>query len=192
MKLTYTWFACLLALALGVLIGARLGALFGLLLAAVFTDVMYRKIPNKLIAGGLLFGVISQIFYFGLGGFFSAFSGFSLGFALFLPFYFLRIMAAGDVKLMAMVGCFVGISDIFGVVLGTLLAGGVLSLLFSLRLKSARQLLLNVRIVSMLGISKVMSGKAPVNDGIVGSVGTLPYAMAIAVGTAGYFLWNGV
>ncbi len=192
MKPTNAWFAFLVALALGVLLGARLGALFGLLLAAVFTDVMCRKIPNKLIVTGLLLGVSFQIFYFGLGGFISALGGFSLGFSLFLPFYFLRIMAAGDVKLMAMVGCFVGMSDIVGVVLGTLLAGGFLSLLFSLKSKSVRQLLLNVRIVSMLGISKVMSGKAPVNDGIVGSVGTLPYAMAIAVGTAGYFLWNGV
>lgn len=192
MKPINAWFAILVALALGVLLGARLGALFGLLLAAVFTDVMCRKIPNKLIVIGLLLGVFFQIFYFGLGGFISALGGFFLGFSLLLPFYFLRIMAAGDVKLMAMVGCFVGISDIVGVVLGTLLAGGFLSLLFSLRSKSVRQLLLNVRIVSMLGISKVMSGKAPVNDGIVGSVGTLPYAMAIAFGTAGYFLWNGV
>lgn len=190
MKPIYAWSAWLVAAVLGVLLGARLGLLFGFLLAAVFTDVAHRKIPNKLILAGLMAGTIVQVFSVDGYGFVAAVGGLLLGFSLLLPFYLLRVMAAGDVKLMAMVGCFVGMSDIAGIVLATLLAGGVLSLIFSARMKSTRQLLLNVRLVSTLGFFKIMSGKMPVNDEAIDSVGTLPYAVAIAAGTAGYFVWR--
>lgn len=190
MKLIYTWSVWLVAIVVGVLFGARLGLLMGFLLAAIFTDVMNRKIPNKLIVAGIASGFFIHTIFPSGSGFVFAVSGLFLGFFMFLPLYMLRIMGAGDVKLMALVGCFLGAQDVIGAALGTLLAGGVLSLLFSLKLKSTRQLLCNVRLVAILGFSKVMSGKAPVNDGVVESVGTLPYAVAIAVGTAGYLVWH--
>lgn len=190
MKLIYTWSVWLVAIVLGVFLGARLGLLIGFLLAAIFTDVMNRKIPNKLIVAGIASGFFVHTILPSGSGFVFAVSGLMLGFFMFLPLYMLRIMGAGDVKLMALVGCFLGTQDVIGAALGTLLAGGILSLLFSLKLKATRQLLCNVRLVTMLGFFKVMSGKAPVNDGVIESVGTLPYAVAIAVGTAGYLVWH--
>lgn len=190
MKSIYTWSAWLVAMALGVLFGARLGLLVGFLLAAIFTDVMNRKIPNKLIVAGVVSGFFVHAVFPSGGGFVFAASGLALGFFIFFPFYMLRIMGAGDVKLMALVGCFLGIQDVIGAALGTLLAGGVLSLLFSLKLKSTKQLFCNAKLVTMLGFSKIMSGQAPVNDGVIKSVGTLPYAVAIAVGTTGYLAWH--
>lgn len=192
LKSIYAWSIWLVAVILGVLLGARLGLLIGFLLAAVFTDITDRKIPNRLIGAGILSGFLVQTIPLTGDGFVFAVSGLGLGFVLFFPLFLLRVMAAGDVKLMAMVGCFVGAQSIIGVVLCTLLAGGVLALLFSLKLKSTQQLLFNAKIMTTLGVSRILGGKAPVGDDTVESIGTLPYAMAIAIGTAGYLVWQGI
>ncbi|SMF10879.1 A24 family peptidase [Pseudogulbenkiania subflava] len=172
--------------------GARLGLLAGFLLATVITDTAARKIPNKLVLGGLVVAFLCQGLISGGGGLLEAAKGMGLGFVLFLPLYLLRVMGAGDVKLMAMVGAFTGMQDIVGIVLFTLLAGGVLSLAFALKLKSLNRLIDNVRYLALSGISKVAAGKIPVNDFPINSIGTLPYAWAITLGTAGYFFWQSV
>ena len=172
------------------LLGARVSLLAGFLLAAVITDTAARKIPNKLVLGGLAVAFLCQGLISGGVGLLEAAKGMGLGFVLFLPLYLLRAMGAGDVKLMAMVGTFTGMHDIIGIVLFTLLAGGVLSLAFALKLKSFHRLMDNVRFLTLAGMSKVVAGKIPVNDFPINSIGTLPYAWAITLGTASYFVWR--
>jgi prepilin peptidase CpaA len=167
-----------------------MGLLAGFLLAAVLTDTATRKIPNKLVLAGIIAGLLCQAFLPEGNGLISSLKGLVLGFALFLPMYLLRVMGAGDVKLIAMVGVFTGSPDIYGVALCTLLAGGVLSLLFTLRLKASRRMFENIKLMMLLGMAKVASGKMPVNEATIDSVGTLPYALAIALGTASYFIWH--
>lgn len=169
-----------------------MGLLAGFLLAAVFTDMACRKIPNRLVLAGMIAGLLVQAFLPGGDGFLSAFKGLLFGFGLFLPLYLLRVMGAGDVKLMAMVGCFTGSPAIFGVVLCTLLAGGVLSLAFSLKMKAVRQMLRNSIFMLMPGAMKMANDQPSTGTVMVNSVGTLPYAMAIAIGTVGYLVWQGI
>lgn len=185
----FTWLA---AIGIGLLLGARLGLLAGFLLAAVFSDVATRKIPNRLILVGIVTGLLAQAFLPGGDGFLSALKGLLFGFGLFLPLYLLRVMGAGDVKLMAMVGCFTGSPAIFGVVLCALLAGGVLSLMFSMKMKASRRMLANVKFIIFMKSIKAAGGGLASSDDMTASVGTLPYAMAIAIGTAGYLVWQGV
>lgn len=192
MKSIYAWWVWLVAVALGALFGARLGLLAGFLLAAVFADMASRKIPNRLVLAGMVVGLLVQAFLPGGDGFLSALKGLLFGFGLFLPLYLLRVMGAGDVKLMAMVGCFTGSPAIFGVMLCTLLAGGVLSLVFSLRMKAFRQMLGNVKFMIFMRFMKAAGGGLASTHDMAGSVGTLPYAMAIAMGTAGYLVWQGI
>ncbi|MDC7697880.1 A24 family peptidase [Vogesella indigofera] len=184
-----SWLA---AIGISLLFGARLGLLAGFLLAAVFTDVANRKIPNKLVLAGMVVGLLVQAFLPSGDGFLSAIKGLLFGFGLFLPLYLLHVMGAGDVKLMAMVGCFTGSPAIFGVVLCTLLAGGVLSLVFSLKMKALRQVLSNVKFMIFMRSIKAAGCGITSTDDMAGSVGTLPYAMAIAVGTAAYLVWQGI
>ncbi len=172
--------------------GARLGLLTGLLLAAVFTDMVCRRIPNRLVFTGMIFGILAQALLPGGQGFLSAFKGFLFGFGLFFPLYMLRVMGAGDVKLMAMVGCFTGSPAIFGVMLCTLLAGGVLSLIFSIKIKAFRRMLDNVKFMIIMKSIKTIGGGLTSPHDMTASVGTLPYAVAIAIGTAGYLVWQGV
>src|ERR1700751_1600311 len=80
-----------------------------LLAVAVGSDLHSRRIPNWLVLTGLTLALAVR-----LGGARAAqgYSAWGLGLltggGLFLPLYLLRGMGAGDVKLMAMVGAFVG------------------------------------------------------------------------------------
>lgn len=188
----FIWLAWIAAIGIGLLFGARLGLLAGFLLAAVFTDMETRKIPNKLVLIGIAIGLLAQALLPGGDGIVSSLKGLAFGLGLFLPLYLLRVMGAGDVKLMVLVGCFTGSPAIFGVVLCTLLAGGVLSLAFSLKMKMARQMLRNSIFLVLPGAAKVAGDKLSANPAGVNSVGTLPYSMAIAIGTAGYLVWQGI
>lgn len=169
---------------------ARMGLLTGFLLAAIITDTATRKIPNNLVLAGIAAAFLCQGLLTGGNGLLDSLKGLGLGFILFMPMYLLRAMGAGDVKLMAMVGAFTGSEDILGVVLSALLAGGVLSLLFALKLKAIHQLFENMKLLMLISMSKISAGKIPVNDATISSIGTLPYAWAIALGTAGYFIWR--
>ena len=105
-------------------------ALLVVLLVACFTDLRAHRIPNKLILAGLVLGFAQQLYANGLGGLWQALLGLLLGFALFIPFYAAKAMAAGDVKLMGMIGAFVGwqgslltlfLGCVFGAVVGSVL-----------------------------------------------------------------------
>jgi prepilin peptidase CpaA len=92
--------------------------LAGWLLGAVWFDVRERRIPNKIVAGGMLCGLVLQtlapqgsgLFEFSWGGLgpWQALLGLAAGLALFMPLHLLRAVGAGDVKLLAMVGTWLG------------------------------------------------------------------------------------
>ena len=100
-----------------------------ILAIATFSDWRERKVPNVLTFGGALFAFVLQWTLNGAGGLVVAATGWLACLACFLPFYVRGGMAAGDVKLMAAVGAFVG--PVAGVVacVFSLIAGGVVALL---------------------------------------------------------------
>lgn len=87
-------------------------ALFLVFCAVIFLyDYLFRRVPNNI----LLIAVAGQLTCFMLLGkglneitWLSAFSGLAVGLAFFLPLYVLRAMAAGDVKLFAVLGLLLG------------------------------------------------------------------------------------
>lgn len=187
----FKWFIVTTTILFAILWEARLGLLTGLLLAAVFSDVATRKIPNNLTMFGIVSGFFVQYFLPDGNGIVFAIKGLIFGFGLFLPFYILRVMGAGDVKLIAMVGCFVGSPDIFGVILSTLLAGGVLSLVCMIKAKSVRQVLNNMKYMVVFGDIGAAGNAKLSNELSEGkSAGGMPYAIAIAMGTVAYLLWQ--
>ncbi|WP_049021335.1 A24 family peptidase, partial [Burkholderia cenocepacia] len=101
-----------------------------------------------------------------------------------LPFYLLRGMAAGDVKLMLAIGAWVGAEMTFYIVLATFLAGGIGAIAYALLRGRMRQMWANVR---TLIVRRSPAARAEADDGPAGitSVGTLPYGVAIAAGTLG-------
>lgn len=175
-----------LELLLGLLADPRSGMLIGLLVAAAWLDFSSGRIPNLLVFGGTLFAlgyaVLMPPFHTSApDALLSSAAGMACAFALLLPFYLVRAMGAGDVKLMAMSGSFLGFPDAVWAVLGSFLAGGVLSLVYLAWKGELRRAFANI---GALGAA-TGAGCLPVLDARA-SAGTLPYGVAIAVGTAGY------
>lgn len=160
------------------------------LLAASWWDIKSRHIPNFLVLSGTIFGLCWNVVAPGSLGAVSAILGIVFGLGLLLPLYLMRAMGAGDVKLMAMVGAFVGPADVLGAVLGTLVAGGILAVAYALHAGSMRRLAVNFRFMLLDGFSRWVVRKVPQASDIQVSAGHLPYALAITLGTLGYLGWR--
>ena len=116
-------------------------------------------------------------------------AGFATGLAMMLPLYALRAMGAGDVKLMAMVGAFIGPGPVVWATLCTLIAGGILSIVYMLGRGVAAQTLSNVRTLLFDWTVRVGSGQGIRVAPLENTAARLPYALAIALGTAASLLW---
>ena len=158
-----------------------------LLMIACWQDYREFRIKNKLVVTGAILGIALNTFFATETGFLNALAGLGLGLLLLLPFYLLRIMGAGDVKLLAMVGAFVGQQAIFEVFLYTLIAGGFLALFFSLWQGALRKMIDNVVLMCLLALSakksEILGGNFSFAVEASASAGKLPYALAITTGT---------
>jgi prepilin peptidase CpaA len=99
-----------------------------LLAIACISDLRTRRIPNVLTftAAGL-----ALVFHSLTGGWSAAgtsLAGLLVGAALFFPMFALRGMGAGDVKLLAAVGAWVGPGQVVFVALATSIVGGLIGL----------------------------------------------------------------
>lgn len=164
----------------------RTGTLIGLLIAAAWSDYGSGRIPNALVFGGTFAALaysalVPSVPGGSLHSFGGAAAGMACGLLLLLPFYLLRAMGAGDVKLMAMTGAFLGFPQTLWAVLGSFLAGGVLSLAYLIAMGGFRRALDNLKDLG----AAAGAGLPPTMDARR-SVGTLPYGIAIAFGTVGY------
>jgi len=102
-----------------------LALLCAILAIAVYGDVRSHRISNTLSLIGLMAGLGLQYLGSGLHGVTSGLLGAGVGLACFAPFYLLRAMGAGDLKLLAAIGSFLGPQGAFYAALFSLLAGGV-------------------------------------------------------------------
>lgn len=173
------------------LLNWRIGPLVLLLLMAAVWDYRTQRIPNWLVLPGMVFGLAVNMLIAPLPGaaFWWPLAGLAVGFIGFMPLYLIRAMGAGDVKLMAMVGAFVGPEQTFWILLYTMVAGGVLSLALVLMRGTARRLFRNIALLFQFAYSDVTRGVLPnFTVGISLSAGKLPYAVAIAIGTLSYLV----
>src|SRR4029450_7457447 len=87
-----------------------ISTLASILCVAVMSDLRTHRIPNVLCAGAFGTGLILQTMLFGLAGLVDGVGGAVVGLLILLPLYAIGGMGAGDVKLMAAVGTFLGLS----------------------------------------------------------------------------------
>lgn len=100
-------------------------------------DLRTQRIPNALSATAALLGLIAQVSLNGAPGLLSALAGAAIGLGMFLPFYLLRAVGAGDVKAMATVGIFLGAQATPLAVAFTLVAGSIVGVMVLLLQSSA-------------------------------------------------------
>jgi prepilin peptidase CpaA len=104
----------------------------GVACAAVFFDVRARRIPNLLTFGAALAAVAYAGVAAGWAGVGTAAAGWLAGAALFFPFFALGGMGAGDVKLLAALGAWLGPGDSVWVAMFAAMTGGLLGLAVAL------------------------------------------------------------
>lgn len=159
--------------------------LTGIVIIAAVIDIKSKRIPNKLVLAGMILSIISQVLI-EKNGIVEWASGFLTGFAIFFPFYFLRIMGAGDVKLVAVVGGFVGTVAATKVILFTLVAGGVLAIITAIYTGVLRKTLENVRFMVTHAAVKALQKESLKIDSLNIATSKMPYGLAIALGTLTY------
>jgi len=144
-------------------------------------DLKSARIPNWLTftaaAAAIVFHTLAPQGQ-GVG---AAAAGLLLGLAIFFPLFALRAMGAGDVKLLAAVGAWVGSGTVFWVAAYGSVAGGVLALLVMVARGHFWQGLQNIRTLLMFWW---LSGIKPLPSVSLDDPGSvrLPYAVPIAVG----------
>ncbi len=101
-----------------------------MLLLAAFKDIRERRVPNSFLViagvGALLLPLLAHSISVR-----ALLAGAGVGFLVFLPFYAMSAMGAGDIKLMAIVGAYLGPQGVLISALFTALAGGILALAFA-------------------------------------------------------------
>src|SRR5438067_184480 len=148
---------------------------------AAVNDLATRRIPNRLLLAGLACLLVLNLLSADPGAaMLAALGGMGVGLAVFMPFYLMRGMAAGDVKLMAAVGAFTGPGEAFEIAVLTWCAGGVMALLVVLVRGRMR--------LAIGNIGRILAGMMTPGGTVLApaqekSAGSMPYGLAIAVGT---------
>lgn len=159
-----------------------LAALASMLLIAIGHDAVARRIPNALVLWGaaVALGLSLSPNGIGLG---SALAGGMVGFLGFWVLYLLRMVGAGDVKLVAATSLFVGHPDMLWVNLQILLAGGLLAIAWAVLSGQLGQTLNNLS----TGLTQLWLNRqhGPSAERMAFPVGAtrMPYALAIGAGT---------
>jgi prepilin peptidase CpaA len=141
-----------------------------ILAVAAICDWRSHRIPNVLSLGGALFALMLQWSLNGAFGLMVAALGWIACLACFIPFYAGGGMAAGDVKLMAAVGAFIGPVPGIAASIFSLVAGGLIAIL---------------TVAVVLG-PVALTGTRHIEKGALRSAlkQRIPYAGAIAAGTS--------
>jgi len=158
-----------------------------LVLIAGWVDWRTRRIPNWLTVSGFLFGIATNSLLAGWQGAKSSVEGAGLALLLLLPLVLLRAFGAGDWKLMAAVGAFLGPVLCLFVLFGSILVSGLMAIVEVMHrgraLTTFRNMLVLVRGFFSFGLRahpEISLDNA--------SLMRLPFGVAVAVATLGCFL----
>lgn len=147
-----------------------------ILIIAAIGDLRTRRIPNRLVAALALAGIVFSVARAPIvPGFLQAGGGLLAGLACWLPFYMLGWLGAGDVKLYAAAGAWLGPARAAEGALIAALFGAVLSLIWMMKSHGVKET------AQTLGMAAATPGMLSRSSGS-GKRSTLPYGVAIAFG----------
>lgn len=153
-----------------------------------YTDIRYRRIPNRLVLLTLIVGLTLNTIFGGTHGFLLSMGGIALAFGLMLFLHLFGTMGAGDVKLFAAIGAFQGVSLVLPTLLVVTLTGGLLAvfkMVYSRRVGA-----------TMFGVFQFFYGLLPGQNVPRFAIPadrsyTLPYAVPICFGSlVSFFLFH--
>jgi len=113
------------------------------LIACAF-DLRTRRIPNALTFGAALLAIVVNTWTGGTAALAVTLAGWATGAALFFPFFLLRGMGGGDVKLLAAFGAWLGPGATVHVATYAAVTGGILAIVIATSRGYLRTALTNV------------------------------------------------
>jgi prepilin peptidase CpaA len=116
---------------------------------AAVTDVRTRHIPNLLTFGSAIAALVFHVAAHGVSGLETAAGGWAVGAAFFMLPYALGGLGAGDVKLVAALGAWLGPAEALWLCAYTAMAGGAIALVAALAHGYLRQALSNIWLLLM-------------------------------------------
>lgn len=119
----------------------------GIGLVACGFDLHSRRIPNALTFGGAAAALVASFYEHGLAGAASSATGWTVAAALWLPWYALGGMGAGDVKLIAAVGAWLGPTDVIHAGLYAAISGAVFAVALAILRGCLQRTLSNIRLL---------------------------------------------
>lgn len=97
---------------------------FTMLTISIYTDWRKHKIYNYLTYPCIILGFILNTLAYGYEGFISCWINLSITLVIFVLFYFIHMIGAGDVKLIIASACLMNVFYVFGgLIIGSLIAG---------------------------------------------------------------------
>jgi prepilin peptidase CpaA len=147
-------------------------------------DLWTRRVPNPLTMGLATIGVLFAAC--GISGLTlgASLGGLAVGLLLMLPGHVIGATGAGDVKLFAAAGAFIGPTHMVTAFLSTALAGGVMAIVVSLWRRRLQQTVGDTaRLIATAG-ANAPAIESPLQNN------RFAYAPAIAVGTIIAALWK--
>ena len=169
----------------------RTGVLIALLVVAAVIDYRSYKIPNWLTVGGMLLGLAcsAALAAPAYSGLLAGLGGIAVGMVVLLPLYAIRVLGAGDVKLMGAVGAFLGVADTLSAILFVGVTSGVAAVAVALQRKAFRRMVGNLSQATLqMMVFAAVGGERPGDALAAHSVGKLPFGICICVGTIAYLI----
>lgn len=163
------------------------------LVVAAVIDGWKLKVPNWLTFPLIISGWVYSTAAYGWEGLGSSLLGTAVGLGLLLPLYAIGGMGAGDVKLLAGVGAWVGATVTFYAFCVSALAGGIIALGMVLWRRTWRHHAAQLRSI----VLEILTVRNPNELSTLAaqrksSMLLLPYGIPIAIGSIIYFAWTGM
>ena len=167
--------------------------LSSILIVAAVIDGWRLKVPNWLTLPLVFAGWTAGAWWGGFSGLGWSMAGTAAGLGLLLPAYAIGGMGAGDVKLMAGIGAWIGATATFYAFCVSTIVGGVIAVLMVLYRRRWRHHFLQfLSIVDEILVIRNPETLSAIAAERKSSMLLLPYGIPIALGTIAYFFWSGM
>jgi len=110
-----------------------------LLAAALISDIKSRKIKNKITLTFITVGLLTNSIISGFNGLKNSLLGIVIPVILLILLYALRMLGAGDIKLLSALGAVFGVGAILKITAYSFIAGGIISLVLMAVRRNAKE-----------------------------------------------------
>lgn len=163
------------------------------LIVAAYIDGKELRVPNWITFPMVLSGLVFCTWVDGLSGLGAGLLGMVTGLLCLLPLYAVGGMGAGDVKLMAGIGAWLGWKITLYAFCVSTVVGAVMAVLMVLYKRSFQKHYANfvmiffewMTVKNPVELSKIAKERKP-------TMLLLPYGIPICIGSIGYFAWAGL